>query len=701
MKKLLSVLSSFSLITFSTLSVVSCAGDFDYDSVYTEEPEGNNGQFVDDSTLKIVTKAEKLVNNHASIGANLGEAAHGKEWSDLSSDVKGSIQDQVYNYISDQLDLDASRFQLEIARDSTFSIPKLKGLTNESITEEAIVDSGNVKFYLKYLNKEIYRGEIKWSIPEFDVISSIANILNSNSAKNSIYDIKKIDIPLGAVDFSGVSMELTLGTITNLIGLLNTLLDSSLLGDVGVGIKNIMNMDVKGLAKADPDKNQSVYESFDKDFRKNLQTVFNGIKKLLDNFGIPSTITIPSFFEGKEPIEVSVDKLLEVNIFDIIDLDLSNLNEDIHQDVDSGMAIVGSVPVDIHVEGSMTSKGQKNSLKLIDLISNVAPNVVKLLNKFLNPDTYNPELGGSGNLLYLLLKELITDMDQDLETINRNNNDDNLSAGAAKSGLDSMFFNLILGYNKNKREEKDSAIYFKLKVQITAVPLGLTVKIDLLDDNLYQLLNKVRINPGEIVLKIINKLFNLEGEEYLDLNKPFISSEDNMQFIEPIDIYYDEIMSEADITEKPSIPFVDSDEVVRGILSGLDTSVTTQIADQINGMINGALPTLSLQDVINFKPSILLEQLGIVSENLENAEVKITQAHFVFQFWEPINKEWVSQTTGINDITFERYSSMKLHFFDVQFQIDMNTESNGSYTLKTRDDLRFDMIFDIADANKN
>ncbi|QEH61451.1 hypothetical protein SCHIN_v1c02540 [Spiroplasma chinense] len=686
MKKLISMLSSLSLITFSTLSVVSCAGDYNYDSLFVEKDKGNKGEYVDDSTVKVVNKLEKLTSKQMAANVNLGRAAHGTDWGDLDSSEKADIQNQVKNFISEQIEMDTSKFELEMDTSATFTIPKLIGMEGQSITQEAKVTTGNAGISLKYRSKTIYEGNIAWSIPEFDIIKDIANILNSNSGLNSIYDIKQIDIPLGTFDFSGVSITLTMGTITNFIGLVNTMLNSSLLGDVGVGVNNLMKMDLKGLAAAQP--GSPVYDKFDSDFRNNLKMIFTGLESLLTSFGMSPIITLPSMGEGKEPIELKISELLDFNILDLVDFNVSDMNTE----MDSNGA-------HITIKAEMLSRGKENTLRLIDILSNVAPNVVHLVSKFLNPDTYNPDLGGSGNILFLLLQDLITEMSPELETINNKNNDDNASAGAARSGLDSLLFNFLLGYNKVNRTREKANLYFY--IDLTAfkdISLG-TATIKLLHYNLEELLNLITLRPGEIVMKIINKLFDLEGESYLDLNKPFISGEDNMQFVDGnliSDTAFANLVDGAEYTTTGVVP----EDAVKSYLEAYRDSFRNQIITQINDQINAMIPTLSLQDIINLNPNLMLQQLGIVPENLQTAEVKITKAHFVFEFWNDDAKEWDKITKGISDRTFAVYKSMKVRFFDVQFQVDLDTEANGKYTLLTRDDLTYDIIFDVADANK-
>ncbi|WP_339021718.1 hypothetical protein [Spiroplasma endosymbiont of Atherix ibis] len=509
-------------------------------------------------------------------------------------------------------------------------------------------------------------------------------MLQTNSYANvGDYKSKKIDIPLADLSGMGIPLKITLGTIYTFISLLNitnsyssssSQSSSDWMSTLLNSIKKIVNLNVQELADANPDdlNGQYIYNEFDKNFRKNFKDLFEVLGEALKVMGVQDNIKIPAT-DTKPETFIKISQLLDTNIFDIFNFDPDSIGMD--QDLGGGLKMKMSAKIG--------SKGQNKKLFLGDLLANVSPNIVHIFAKFLNPKTYDPEFGGSHNLVYMLLKELIADMDPNLLKINEKNNPDHLSASNAKSGIDSLLFNLMLDYNKNRRKTENLNLYIHLNLDLT-IPIEGTKKV--FDDNLYEVLQDIKVVPGEMVLKIINRLFDFKGKSFIELDELFLSPNLNIKFFEDSDIYLEAIVERMDLSP-----------IAKPIVKAAIPLIKSTITDKLNGAINSFLPEVSMQKIINKFPGTLINEIGVDKKYLDNSEVTFKTAKFVFQFYSPETKDWTSIIRGINSRTFEIYNSFKLKVVDAQFLVKVNTQNN-SFEYLTKKDLTFDIIF--SDQNK-
>ncbi|AUB31713.1 hypothetical protein [Spiroplasma floricola] len=689
MKKLLTVLSCMTLSSVSVLSVTSCTSKNDYDSIFDQNKpqDENKGDFIVDGPDQIIKKLENIVSKKVVVNVSVKSATNKIQKSNFASEEK--IIKELISNIKEQANITENGFTITIDSNNSFSLPELKGLSSDGITfdNDASLVYGQAFLRLNYLDKEIYTKVFEWTIPEYEVIENVINILQVNSYANvGDYKSKKIDIPLADLSGMGIPLKITLGTIHTFISLLNITNSSNSFSSTKSGtstdwmtailtpIKKIVNLNVQELADANPNdaNGQYIYNEFDKNFRKYFKDLFGALGGVLKTLGMQDSIKIPAS-ETKPEVVIKISELLDTNIFDIVNFDPDSIA--MNQDLGMGLSM--------KMTAKIGSKGQNKKLLLGDLLANVAPNIVHIFAKFLNPKTYKPEFGGSHNLLYMLLKELITDMDPNLLKINEKNNPDHLSASNAKSGVDSLLFNLMLDYNKNRRKTENLNLYIHLNLDLSGSVIGGTKKV--FDDNLYEVLQDIKVVPGEMVLKIINRLFNFEGKNFLELDELFLSPNLKIEFFENSDINLEAIVERMDL-----------DTIRKPIIQAAVPLIKSTITDKLNGAMNSFLPEMSMQKIINRFPGLLINELGVDKRYLDNAQVTFKKAKFVFQFYSSESKEWTSVTKGINSRTFEIYSSFKLKVVEAQFLVKVNTQTN-SFEYLTKKDLTFDIIFSDQD----
>ncbi|AGR41393.1 lipoprotein [Spiroplasma taiwanense] len=702
MKKLLIIISSIGLITSSSLTVVSCSNWNDYSNLFDKDgSDENDGEFILDGPDEIINNVKSVLNSTVIADVKIKEENNLKI---LSRNIANHLVaiDDLISYLKKQVNIKDDNFKIEISNDNTFKLPELYGIGSDGITfdQNANVNLGKAKLDLFYLNKKLYTQEFNWTVPEYDVVEKVINSLHTNSFTNPDSLLaKKVDLILfDWADMGVPGIKITLGTIYQLIQLLNIKsvtnfslraggMDDilSLIGPLLQPIKNLVNQDVNQLAQANPDEQngKQIYENFDRDFRNNLQDLFSAFGNLLRSLGIKDEITIAGN-EQKPDFTFKVSEFLNVNLFDLIDLDLSSINGE--QEFGSGVA-QGKMFIDLKIG----SKGVQNKVAIGDILANVAPNIVLMFSKFLNPDTYNTTKGGSHNFLYLFLKELFTQMDDRLFTINSKNNKNHHSADSSGStmGIDSLLFNLLLDYNKNNRVDEKLNLSIKLNLDIELKVLGITVKKTMFKNaTLYELLDKIVISPGQIVLKIFNNLFNLGEKGYLELDTLFLGPNLNMIFFTNDSIKISAILDDMDLSsiERTAID---------ALMPLFQDTVTTTLNEQINKM----LPEMSMQMIINLIPDSLIKGLGVEEKYLNNSKVIIEKAQFVFQFKKiGQNAIWENMVSSISSDVIARYDSLRLHIQNMQLRVIFESEKNGKFEYLTKDNLSINIVFSDDDT---
>ncbi|WP_338985643.1 hypothetical protein [Spiroplasma endosymbiont of Diplazon laetatorius] len=682
MKKLLTLLSCASLTAVSCLSVTSCSNNTEYEDIFEPDESKNDGEFIKPGTEEVIESVQKAISD--TVIADVSVKKTGGEL--LISDSLSSEQiiNQLIESIYKKVSITEEAFKISIDSNNSFSLPELKGVSSDGISfsEDANVTEGQAFLRLTYFDKEIFSKSFSWTVPEYNIIENVINMLHSNSYSIvGDYKSKKVDLPLVDLNDMGFPMKITMGSIYIFISFLNITADNNTFSsnyDVADSInkikgvlKKLVSLDVKKLASANPDEidGKAIYSEFDKNYRQIFRELFEVVSEVMVDFGISDTIIFPAT-EKRPEIEVKIKDILDVNILDIFEIDPSSLNME-----DSvGMGIKMKMNV------QLGSKGKENNIALIDMLANIAPNVVHLFSKFLNPDTYTE----SHNLLFMILKELLTDMDPDLLSINEKNNKDHFSASNAKNGMDSLLFNLMLDYNKNNRKTENLNLWIHLKLDLLDIPIEGNKKV--FDDNLYEVMEDIRIVPGEMALKLINRLFNFEGKQYLDLDQNILAPNLNIKFLNETDINLEAIVERMDLSTVGK-------EAVKAAIPLIKGNIT----DKLNSTLNSMLPELSLQKIMNNYATKLLTEIGVDKKYLEESNISIKKAQFVFQFYHKEQKEWHSVNKGLSSRTFEIYSSIKLKIVNAQFSVDVNTEHNNFHYL-TKQDLTFDIIFSDNDT---
>lgn len=690
MKKLLAILGSSTLGTSGVLTVVSCDNKVNYDNLFDDTEENNNhGEYIKPGLEASLAKFERAVQQTILLKTPVGQR-RGKDLKQINQKLATERETNILaltTHLKAACDFTQSGFVIEINDDNSFTTPVINGFDSTNFSgDEISVTNGTAYVSLKYLNTVVATKTVSWSIPEFELLSEVTNLLNMNGYdKVGAYKAAKLDIPLFNLGSLGVPLKITLGTISGIISLLDLLhadADANnnpivdLLKPVVEPIQRIARLDVNALTKKDINGFDGViaYGVFDTEFRRAMQQLFEGIKTLLAQFNLSDEITLPDNGSGIEQ-KIKITELLNANVFEILNFDTSSLNST--QEV-SGLTV--------KINATIGSKGVGGQLKMIDLLANAAPNFVKLINKFLDPDTYNIAKGGSHNLIYLMLKELITDMDPDLLKLNEANNSDNKSAANAKSGLDSLLFNMLLDYNKSNRTPEKLNVYLHLKLVATVPVIG---DLQIFNDSLYQLTNKIMINPGEIVLKIINNLFDLKGQQSIDFKTPFLSPDLNMSFLESEDIDMQAIIDD-----------MDTSDFNKQALSAFSGTLKSSITDNVNKQINALIPEMTMQKLVAIDPKAMLRELKVPEKYLDSASITMEDAKFVFQFYNPVEQTWNNVTRGISYRTFEIYTSMKIKFTEVRFKIYFETPENAVFEYFTKQNLTFDIVFADTDTKR-
>ncbi|ARU92203.1 hypothetical protein SCLARK_001750 [Spiroplasma clarkii] len=397
MKKLLSIMGSFALITSSTSYAVSCGWSENYDDLFDTETKTNQGEWIAQGLTTSIAAFEKLAISNIVIATPIRTARIQSINEELESNRKQNIS-ALEAYITKACNFQGPNLSIEIYNDNSFQIPLIDGYDNNNVSlQEIDVRKGTATVNLKYLNKVLSTQSLNWNIPEYELLVSVTNLLNTNSyAAVGDYDVSKIDIPIVDLASIGFPLKITLGTLSTMLTMLGVISGpnsgggipgiSDIIKPVLEPIKNLTKLDVHALAQAEPGDN--TYIKFNQDFRNGLKEVLAGVGDVLKKFGMADTISLPVGEAGQEVL-VKISEILDQDVFKLVSIDTSAFNTQVVSD---------STTIDIEL--SLGSKGKDGELKIIDLLANAAPNLVKILAKFLDTDTYDISKGGSHNMVF-------------------------------------------------------------------------------------------------------------------------------------------------------------------------------------------------------------------------------------------------------------------------------------------------------------
>lgn len=653
MKKILLLFTSMTLIATPLNIVTSCGTKNDYNGLFGDENEKNDGSYIKESSKKVVDK----FNAESSKLFTVNSKVEGVSEAGLKATLLEELKEKII--------LEDNKFHLEIVEDNSFTKPIMKGYEANGTTKKEIkIEYGKARVNLYYLDTLLKTNSIQWSTGYFDIYMSMINLINGNSLETvGNYNSAKVDLAIFSFNIGGSVTKITLGTLYSFIELLDRLssFEIPLVDEIMKPIKSISNMNLNNLTEVDPSSlaGKNKYESFENEFKDHLKQFVKKLGDLLISFGLPEEIEIPNI-KGDNKTKVKIKDLLNINLIDTLGLDLSSLgNEDMKLEIGN--------------------TNGKNNLSLMNVLISAAPNMCELLKYLFSTDNYKK----SHSFVYNMISYFFNDMSDALKLINKKNNEDNLSVSRAKTNIDSLLFNALIGFNKNKRGVNGNW-YLKLEFWYTVEVAG---RNRMINDYLDNLLNKILLNPTNIALNIFNSIITPKKSGATNIEDSILSPNMNVNFIEDVDAI--KLIDESDLSD-----------FIKGIIKPFAGTIREKVLSTANEALNKIIPELKMSTLLNKSLKQILVSLGVPQTDLDNSKVELLKGEYSFLFYSKENENWVPTNYGLSTSDFQKYNSFKLKFRNCQFKVSYMIDGEVSYTTMTKDDITFDLIFSDEDGKK-
>ncbi|ASP28556.1 hypothetical protein SCORR_v1c07840 [Spiroplasma corruscae] len=666
MKRIISILSAIAISVVPLGTIVSCSSSSKIQDLFDDSDDSNKGAYLPENIKKKLNDFDLVA---------LETFTTNEEINDSNKDV---ILQEMITKVEEKLNFKNDDFKIKLDKGDKYELPILKDLQRgqDLVTLKDIEQSkGTIKLSLYYLDNLQAKQEFSFTSSIFDAYSKIINNLSNNSSTNIVNNnAKKLDLSLISTSFSGMTINVTLGTILNILDLLNTLSSTGIsksLTEIVDTIKGIGNMDLNKLTTY----NSSVYNDFNNKFEQSFNFIFKKLGDLLKEFGVPDEIELPI---GEAPIKVKISEILNVNLLDVLGIDISKFNSDM---------------ITIKIEDD----GGKNRITILDVLKNISPYVVSVINQIFVENSIS-YFHSSHNLLYSLLK-FFTEEKNDNEVLskiyNANFDGDSISLGSATSNIDMMFYDLLIGFDKERRDEKSHLrITIKVVYDINDLDISPSFVKDIIikalgtdkltifnDDYLSKVLKYVKVTPSEIVNRVLQAIYKDRDGGLFDMNEENIVK----------DISTDDLIDINVVGLLNSIKELQSG--LGQYASALAGTIKEKALPMINKMIAGVVPAIPIKPIISLLKDKIISSLVSDNKLLEQNDFELLSAKFQIALKD--NDDWIKINNTIQIEDFSRYTSMKLIFTNVQYRVA--SKLDPSLVTKTRDDLTFDIVLSDLD----